>query len=183
VLGLHSRRSGTLLTKRRLLCGGRTGVDTTSPTVVANVARGPVDYRFRVDVVNSCDIDIVYRPVVVEGSIIPVATLIAIATVAEAVVDAAVETYLRSPVAIVEHVRAVIPAPVAGGPEQARFGSFHPGAWHPVIAFVAVGPIARRPDVALSRRHRLRVDGERWGSDIDGNADLRESRSRQSRQE
>jgi hypothetical protein len=133
--------------------------------------------------VNGRDIDIVHRPVVVKGSTIPVATLVALSTVTKAVVDASVETDLRSPVAIVEHVSAIIPAPVAGGPEQARFGGFHPRAWHPVIAFVAVGPIARRPDVALSRRHRLRVDGERGGSDVDGNADLRKSRSRQSRQE
>jgi hypothetical protein len=144
-----------------------------------------VDHCFCVDIVNVRDTDVVHGAVVEEGSIIPIAALVALATVTEAIVDAAIETDLRSPVAVVKRVSAIIPAPVAGGPKQASFGRFYPRARHPVIAFVAVGPIARRPDVALSRNNRLRVDGESGGSNVDGkaDADLRESRSRQSRQE
>jgi hypothetical protein len=159
VFRLHPRGASPLLAERSLLRGGWTGINSTLATVEADVVGGPVDHRLRVDVVNVCDINIVHRPVVVEGSIIPIATLVAVSTVAEAVVDAAVETDLRPPVAIVEHVCAVVPAPVAGRPKQTRFRRFRPRAWHPVITFVAVGPVAWRPDVALSRRHRLRVDG------------------------
>jgi len=87
-----------------------------------------------VDVVDYGDVDIVDRAVVVEVAAAPVAALVADADIAKAVVDAAIEPDMRTPVATVKAIAVIVVAPVSGCPERALIGSLHPNAGNPVIA-------------------------------------------------
>jgi AmiR/NasT family two-component response regulator len=66
--------------------------------------------------------------------VIPIAALVAEADIAEAIVDAAVVADVSAPIAPVELVTVVSPAPVAWRPQSTLIRSFNPGAGHPVIA-------------------------------------------------
>src|SRR5208282_316549 len=167
-------RSMTLV-GRGLFCSGRAGGCSTGSAVIANVvSRSSVDYVSFVRVVNVGDVDVVDRGVVVEGSVIPISALIADTTIAEAIVDAAVETDCGTPVAVVPGKGIATPAPIPGSPQQANGGRLGPRARHPEIAFITVSPVAGCPQIAALRTHRLRVRHQFRRSDRDRHADLRE---------
>ena len=175
VLGLHRCWRRVLPACHRLFRGCRTGGNSTCATVIANmVYRGFVDYGLVVDVVNDRDIHVVHRGVVAEGSVGPISTAVADATVAEAIVDATVEADLAAPVAFIPSEGIAAPTPIAGSPEQANAGRLHPRARHPEIAFIAVRPITGRPQITFSGNHGLGVNRQRGRSDRDGHAKLRE---------
>src|SRR5271166_4422099 len=89
-----------------------------------------------------------YRAVIGENSAAPFTAAEADSTVAEAVIDAAVETDMRTPIARVPSVEAASETPIARGPQEANSWGLHPYARDPVVTGVAIGPIARRPNVA-----------------------------------
>jgi hypothetical protein len=102
------------------------------------------------------------RGVISEDAAAPLAAGKADAPVAEAVVHAAVVAHVRTPVAGMEDVHSVFPAPVVGRPQQAGRGRGNPGAGNPIVAAVlVVGPITGRPHQARFRARRLIVDGQR----------------------
>ena len=86
--------------------------------------------------------------VISEYSAPPLAADEADAAVAEAVVNAAVEADMRSPVAGVPSVHAARIAPVARGPQKTGAGRLHPDARNPEVARIAIRPVAGRPEVA-----------------------------------
>jgi hypothetical protein len=88
---------------------------------------------------------VIYRAIVVEGAVIPVAAFISHTAVAIAIIHAAVKADLCAPVAFVPGVATPTPTPIAGSPEQTDFGSHHPRTRHPEVAIVAIGPVAGRP--------------------------------------
>src|SRR5262249_47549103 len=108
----------------------------------------------------------------------PVAALETNTAVTTSVVHATIEADVRAPVAGVPYIGTADPTPVARGPQQARLGSEHPRSRHPVIAIIAPGPVAWRPDVVRARRGRLHVHRKCRRSDIDGyaNRDIGERR-------
>src|SRR5580658_9746315 len=109
----------------------------------------------------------------------PAAAVIAGADITETIVDAAVETDLRSPVARVPEIGAVRPAPITGRPEKADLGRFNPRTGHPeVSAVVAVAPVAGRPEVAVAGANGLRVNGKHRRRDGHGENNLRGSGGR-----
>ena len=162
-----------------LLGCGRTSIDSASAAVVAHTTDIVVNDGLVVNVVNVGNVDIVHRAVVVESPVIPVSAFIPDAAVSKTIIDAAVEANVLTPVAVVPQVSVIVPTPVPGGPEIAGFGSHHPCAGHPEVAFVAISPIARRPDIAFGWRDRLGVNGQCRGSDRDRHAKLREGGCRQ----
>src|ERR1700733_8435710 len=99
--------------------------------------------------------------------------------VAVAIVDAAIESYGSAPISLIEKKSSTAPTPVAWGPEEADFRRHYPCTWHPVIVVVTPGPIPWRPDVAVSGADGLLLDLQLGWRDCYGQADLRESRSRQ----
>jgi len=106
--------------------------------------------------------------VIEEVTAAPLATNEAYAEVAEAIVDAAIEADVRAPVAGVEAVIAAFPTPPRGCPEITGFRRDDPGAGNPVIAAViCIGPVARRPDVAVAGADGLYVDRKRWRRNAD----------------
>ena len=109
--------------------------------------------------------------VVKEHPVIPISALVADASIAEAVVDAAIISDVRPPVSGVPSVKATIVAPVAGRPQQPDNRWQHPGTRYPVIVILTVGPVAWRPYVAGAWAERLLVNGKNRRSDTDGYAD------------
>jgi hypothetical protein len=100
---------------------GRLRIDT-SAAVVTNVAnRNIIIYhRFVIDICNHRRIHVVDGNIVIENSAVPVATLVAIAAVSIAVVNAAVEADVLAPIARVEDIDIAVPAPIWGSPEITR---------------------------------------------------------------
>jgi hypothetical protein len=76
-----------------------------------------------------------HRGVIEKSAMAPFSTDKAHASISEAVVNAAVKSDMRSPIATVPRVEAVVPAPVAGSPQHPD-GSDYPGARHPVVAII-----------------------------------------------
>jgi hypothetical protein len=138
-----------------------TPIDASSSTVVTD-PRAVIDYdRLVVNIVHNRDVYVGDRAVVAKVSAIPISALIAFAGVAEAVIDPAVKSDVRTPVAIMPTVGIPAPSPVTGSPEISGFRSFHPSAWHPVVAvFVGVAPVAGGPDVSVAGTDRLCVNRE-----------------------
>jgi len=113
-----------------------------------------------VNVMHHGDVHIVDRAVVIEVSAAPVAALVADADIAKAVVHAAIEADMRTPVATVKPIAVIVVAPVAGRPQRALVGSLHPSAGNPIIAALTPGPVAGRPQIAVAGSRRLVVVGQ-----------------------
>jgi len=154
--------------------GTRRGAAVTA--VIADPVHGGciVYHRCVVNVADVRDVYIVDGLVVVEAPIVPASALIAFSKVAVSVHDSAIETHMRSPIAIVENVTVAIPGPVPRRPQVAYFRRFHPGAGNPVIVaiIVVIGPIARHPDIPFCRTRRLFVYRQRRRTETHCNADL-----------
>ena len=133
-----------------------------------------VNHRGVVNVANVRDVYVVDGLVVVEAPIVPASALIAFPEVAVSVYDSAVETHMRSPVAIVENVTVAVPGPVPRRPQVAYFRRFHPGAGNPVIVavIVVIRPVAGHPDISFGRTQRLLVHRQRRRTETHCNADL-----------
>ena len=93
-------------------------------------------------------------------SIAPVAALVADAGIAIAVINAAIEADVRTPIATVEAVTVIVVAPLAGGPERALIGSLHPHAGNPIVAGLSIGPVAGGPEIVVAGSLRLIVFGQ-----------------------
>src|SRR5207249_9133754 len=103
-----------------------------------------------VGVVDHRDVHVAHGAVVIVISAAPVAADETDASVAEAVINAAVEADSWSPVACVPEIDTFAKSPVAGSPEQARLGSERPRAGNPEVTVGSVSPVTGNPDVARS---------------------------------
>src|SRR5271167_4838968 len=98
--GLRGDRSDVPLVRRGFFLGRGTSVDPPM-AVIADVYIGShVHFRF-IHVVNHGDV--AHRTVVKKVSAVPATAFKSMAEVAEAVVDPAVKTYRRAPVAVVKN--------------------------------------------------------------------------------
>jgi len=137
----------------------------TDPRIVVD------DNGLVIDVGDVGDVYIGDATVVKEPVTLPISTVETRAGVPETIINAAVEADVRSPITAIPVVEAVIPAPVARGPEHSD-GSKHPCARNPIVAIVVIpSPVARRPDVALSWTEGLNINGQRWRSNANRNTD------------
>jgi hypothetical protein len=149
-----------LLVRPGFFLRGRSRDSPARATVEADMSYSHiVDDGFVVDVGDVHATEIVHGRVVAKDAVSPVAALVAGAHIAETVIDAAVESDMRPPIASMENVHAVIPAPIARGPEQPDGRRLHPGSRHPVIAVGTISPKAGRPNVARPGNFGLIVDG------------------------
>jgi hypothetical protein len=130
--------------------------------------------------VNVCGVDDVFIHmhdcgVIGKGVAAPLAASKADASIAEAIVDAAVVADVAAPIAAMEGVVTIRPVPVVGRPQRAFIGSRNPGAGHPVVVsiVIGVGPIAGRPHQVGLRADRLHIDGHLRRSKADTDDDLR----------
>lgn len=153
------------LTSESFLLSRRARGDPTVAAVVANMIHSSVDHSGVVNVVNVGDVNVVYRSVVEKMAAVPASAIVAVAEIPVTVIDAAIETDLRTPVALIEDKSSAAVSPIARGPEKADSRRAHPGSWHPVVVAVigVVSPVAGGPDVAVARTKGLFVDGKgRW---------------------
>src|SRR5580658_8005074 len=118
MLNLRAGSRDMLLTAGLFFFSARAGRDPTRASVIAHVVHSDVihDHRLGVDVGHVGDI--VHRPVVEEGSVIPISALVPDSGVTEAVVDAAIEPDLGAPVTLIKSKLAPAPTPVTRGPQE-----------------------------------------------------------------
>jgi hypothetical protein len=181
MLELLGRWSQVMRVRCRELRGGRVDGRSALAAVVADAGRRRGGWNRRVE--NGGDMrvpEIVHGPVVVEMAVAPVAAVIALAGIAEAIVDAAVIADGRGPVARIEDVIIVriVPAPVTGGPQQIGSRRHRPVAGHPIILLAVPRPVAGDPDESDARNRRLRIDRNWRRRDRSGNDDVRLRMSR-----
>src|SRR5690348_9991623 len=161
MLNLYGRWRDMSLTCSRLLLSGRARGDSAHSPVVAHVVHRDVihDDGLVVDIRNVGHV--VHGSVVEKGSAIPISALIAEAAVAVTVVNAAVESNHRTPVALMKHKDAIRPAPIARRPEETGFGHEYPRTGHPEVTIVSVSPVSGRPNVALAGTKGLHIHRQR----------------------
>jgi hypothetical protein len=152
VLDLSGRGRHMLLMREGFLFVRGPGRGAASAAVEARSGRvGVDDDGLVVDVGDPDTAEIVDGPIVGEHPVVPVSTLVTFAAISVAVIHAAVKADMRSPIACVPGIGAVLPAPVTRRPKQTDRGRFNPGARNPIIAIRAIRPEAGRPDVARRR--------------------------------
>ena len=176
MLSLHGYRRNVPSPARQSRPRPGTRVDPAVAAVVADpILCDVVDHGCVVNVVNVDDVHVVDGTVVEEMSVVPAPALVAFAEISEAVINPAIETYVRPPVAFMEKKSVAAPTPITGRPEVADLRSLDPCAGHPVVVadIVVVGPVAGRPDIAIAGASRLLVHGQRGRADSDRDADLR----------
>src|ERR1700723_1589893 len=168
---LFLSRSGVVMVRveRCLFFRRWTAIDAAW-AVEAGVAYGDVANYGAIDVgvTDHRPVDVHHRGVIAENIPGPHAAEEADAAVAEAVVHAAVETNLGTPVAFIPAIRSVVESPVAGGPEHARLGWLDPHARNPVIAgALVVTPVSGGPEVTFHRTGGLLVNGQHRRRGVD----------------
>jgi len=163
ILKLRVHRRCTGAAEGRNLSWTRPHSDPASTAVIGDT-RSIVDNNGSVvDVGDIDDVNSIDGPVVIKIVSVPIAAIVAIAGVTEAIVDATVETNVKAPVAAVEAPAVVVPAPVSGGPQSAVVGWGAPGTGNPVVAGRSPVPVAGCPDIVWRRGLRLLIFGElRW---------------------
>ena len=141
--------------------GLRADVNAASASVVGDASVVVDHYSAVVDIGDVVNVDAVDGPVVVEAVSVPIAAVVAVAGVPEAIVDASVVADVRTPEAGMEAVAVTEEEPVAGCPEGSGIGGGDPGSGNPVVAGGGVAPVAGGPEVVWRRSGWLVVDGER----------------------
>ena len=139
----------------------RPRVDSTTPTVITGAAAVIVRHRIFVDIVNDRSVYIRDRGVVVNTVVVPVRALIAATRISEAVVNAAIVADVRTPIARVPMVIAIIETPIRRRPQRAHVRGQHPRTRNPVITGTCVAPVTRRPHIVVTGSRRLAVIGKR----------------------
>jgi hypothetical protein len=99
--------------------------------------------------------------VVIEIPAAPFAACVAVTEIAKSVVNTAVESDCRTPIADVKYEGAATPTPPAGCPQQANLRRHDPGSRHPVISGRPIIPITRSPKIAGLRTRGLSINRQR----------------------
>lgn len=95
--------------------------------------------------------------------VVPVATLIAEADIAEAIVDATVVADVLAPITVVPAIPTAVPAPPSGRPKSPNVRRRNPCSGDIVVTGGCVIPIARSPHIVGAGRYRLFiVFRQRW---------------------
>src|SRR6202795_1967961 len=141
-------------------CGHAARATVVAHFVHRDIVDGDVVHHgLVVRVVNDGGVHIVDRGVVVIPVAVPTAADVTHADVAETVIDAAVESDVRTPVTGVPTVPSADEPPIAGSPQHTHPGRLNPGAGDPVIIVAVPMPVSRRPEVSILRTGRLLVIG------------------------
>jgi hypothetical protein len=159
---LDHRRCPRIARNGHLRCAGPC-INPAAPSVIAGARASRIRHRVVVDVHIRVG-HIGDRAVVGNAAVSPIRAVVAATRVAEAVVDPAIESDVRTPVPHMLPISVALITPPRRRPQRANPRSRHPRSRHPVIVVVGVVPVARRPDVILARTRRLAVLGKRrWG--------------------
>jgi hypothetical protein len=105
------------LAMRRLFRRGWASRDSADTTVIAHIVHRDVIYDDGLVVHVRNVPHVVDGSVVEEGSAIPISSLVAETFVAKTIDNAAIESHVRPPVALVKNIDAITPAPITRSPE------------------------------------------------------------------
>jgi hypothetical protein len=110
-------------------------------------------------VVDDSDIHLRHRGVIRKHAASPLTAGKSNPPESKSVIDAAIVADFISPVAVMETIGAVRPAPVGRRPQRPFIWSGHPCPRHPVVIsiIVGIGPVARCPHQVLIRARRLLI--------------------------
>jgi len=146
----------------RLFRGSRSRVDSTV-AIEADVIISPiVDHcAVTVRIVYNRRIHVPNRGIIVKGTALPPTTIETGSVITEAIVHAAVESNVGTPIAAVPAIVAVRKPPVTRSPKVPRLGRFNPDAGNPEITVISVRPVAGTPIISVLRTRWLLVDSER----------------------
>jgi hypothetical protein len=136
-------------------------LDSAAPAVVANPVAPVVRDLIVVNIMSDVDVDVRYRPVVVEPALIPIGAVIAAAGISIPVIDAAIVADVRTPIARVPMVVPTIETPPRRRPERIYIRGQNPRSGNPIVTSVRIAPGTGRPYVIVARSGRLAVIGER----------------------
>src|ERR1700733_2128462 len=176
LLPLCWRRFDMRPSRNRRFCGSGLGANAAIAAIEADSRYADVVHdRFVVDIGEVHGTDVDGRAVIEKMSALPITALVASAAIAETIVHAAVESDLGSPVSGVPNEYGAVGCPISRRPQIAGLRCFNPRTGHPVIILdvITPGPVARRPDITVSGKRRLIIDGQFGRSDADGYVDLR----------
>src|ERR1700687_2034238 len=178
MLSLRGHRRDVSIMCRSLLLRCRARTDPTVAAVVTHAVYGDISDRCVVNVMDVGDVNVGHGSIVEKAPIIPTPAFVSVAEGAETVIDSAVKAYLWSPIAFIENKAVATPAPISWRPQEADFWRLHPCTGHPVIIaeIFAVGPVTRRPDIAVARASWLFIDGQSRWSKRNRDTDLRNRR-------
>src|SRR5580704_16245705 len=158
-------------------------IDTPITAVVADPVYVDVFNARVIGVVNDRLVHAIHVGVVVKMIMIPAAAFVAAPPVAKSIVDAAIKSNVRAPIAFVPQKRRAAPTPISRSPKEAGLRSQDPSPGHPVIIISIPCPITGRPDVAFCGTDRLLINGQRRRTKRYGNSNLREGSSRKRQQD
>ena len=153
-----------------LFLTSRTLVYTAVAAIEANTGYGSVVYSCLVNVVNLGDINVVHRTIVKKVVVVPTSTFEAVTKVTETIVNPAIEANLRTPIAIIENISAVLPIPSNPESRANRLPELDPRARNPEIVVSPVGPIARNPQIPASRTAGLLIHWQLRRTNANGDA-------------
>ena len=123
MLQLRRVRSTVRLVREGCLLGRWAGGDSASAAVKCDVRVIVYDDGLVVDIRHVGDIHIGHRAVIEELAAAPFSAHESFSEESEPVVDAAIETNVRAPIAGIPNIEAIVPTPISGGPQIAHFGS------------------------------------------------------------
>src|ERR1700728_1105488 len=158
VRNLVRRAAEMLLIHRGTFAGSRSRLDTALAVEAGMVVFTSTDEAaILVDAVKA-RADMPRRRVVQEVSAVPASAVESNAAVAEPIVNSAVESHVRSPIAPVPSIGAAHKSPVAGRPKQTGMWGCDPQAGSPEVASRTVAPVAGRPQKSFGRAGRLLIN-------------------------
>ncbi len=151
------RRNAAFMQHSQLSRDGAQIHAAPAAVVTDAVEIGDVDDRVAVNVVDDRNVYVRDGPIVGEDIAVPIAAFKSAAHIAEAVVDAAIETDMLPPVTAMPTVVLAGEVPIRRSPERADVGSHDPDTGHPVVTRVGIAPGTGRPDVVFTGALWLRV--------------------------
>ena len=173
---LHRRSRNMVLIHRHLLLCRRPRLHATGATI-ETCAAIIVDDHCTVDI-RIMDHGSIYpgnRGIVTKMAAIPLATAIPYTTITKPIVNPAIKSNMRTPIAAMPAIGATGPAPIARSPQKSYSRRRRPVTRHPVISISIIpGPVTRYPKITVHRTKRLLIDryGRRCNMYGNSNADL-----------
>jgi hypothetical protein len=89
--------------------------------------------------------------IVTKSSTFPPATPITVAKVTIPIVYTTVKPNMRAPVPGMKYINAAGEIPIVRRPKKPYLRCKHPHAWYPIVAVIAVSPVARCPNIPFPR--------------------------------
>lgn len=160
VLQLRGYRSRSRLMGHSQFLRRRPRIDAAAAAVVAHTSSPIILHTVFIHIVKARG-NIGHGAIVIEPALIPIPAVVTAARISKSVIDTAVISDVRRPIAGMKQVDAVIISPPWRSPQSADIRRQNPCARNPIIPAACVVPITRGPHVIVARRGCLVVFGQR----------------------